>query len=213
MDPLALTLFQEAGRSLLPFTFHDEASDTEMVKAAPLVLELSQDEKEVMESLARTPWYALQTDEAFQQLDEQAIRTAALIVRADRLVRIASLDTQLRGRAEAFRLCFRIVDNDKAPPTLRSMVLSGGRASLLEHLHLVPRPKLSLLWQSLDYPVDDTKDPGLICVTFPDGLLLVGDNGRLLVRQDELPTWLRLEWDDIAIEKFMKRAYRVDAVT
>ena len=176
-------------------------------------LALPAQERELVELLARTPWYSLRATDATEQ-GRKCLRVAALTVRADRVVRIESLDIQLRDNHEAFRIHFSVVDNVKTgQSSSMSRALAGGRGSILEDLHLLPHPKLSLVWQELEYPVSQAKDSDVMRVTVPDGLLIQGNKGRLLVYQDELPTWLRVEWEDDTVEGFLERAPRIDLVS
>lgn len=185
-----------------------------MTDKVSALMGLPERELEVIRSIARTPWYSIWVKGPYKKLRPTTIRVPTVVIRADRLVLIGSLSMDVSPMQEAFRL-FISVGNGSEPAVKDSelLLIAGGREALLEHFGLLPRPKqMHIVWNRLQYAVGKVEDLLDKDVTVPSGLVLDGEYGRLLICQDEVPMWLRLEWDSKTLEQTLRDAQRVEPI-
>jgi len=136
-----------------------------------------------------------------------------LIIRSDKIVGVDSVEAYVpEDREETSRIAIRLLGSSVlTKPDVLSQSLSGSR-SPLHSLGLLPGPrKVQLVWRREEYSLGKEDNYAARFVVVPDGILIFGDGGQLLVRQDDdLPSWLRLDWDDDVIGQIVNDAEKVD---
>jgi len=185
-----------------------------MTENHPILLGLPEHELELLAAVAIAPWYSISFENATGKYSDGRLRTTKIVLQSDRVVWLESLAIEIGCALEAFRLSIRSVEAQRSTPKdAATVVIPGGIAEIDRLALLGSSRKISLVWKRLEYPGSTDKGPPCRFIDVPDGLLLAGAKGALLVSQDELPTWLRVEWAEMSIRRAIAEASRIQGIS
>jgi hypothetical protein len=166
---------------------------------------------ELLKTIAASPWYAVQTGHAYQRLQKDAFRLTEFVIRASQVAAIESVEVPIiHDPKDIFRLGARIANESEFRVTTDSLSLCGENEPL-SRLALLPRPtKVSLVWKRIEYSLGQVDGHRPRFVTVPDALILEGLHGRVVLVQDDAPSWLRMDLDEALIRRALDEAEHVD---